>query len=81
MRDQLATNNQCDVTCPLSTSIFARICAQAAIEEMQEGKTESEVTPFWRLLSVKDKVVKKLAIDPDWIELQREIERTSIKQI
>lgn len=75
MRRELARRRKCDATCPVSTAIFIRISAQAAIDEMQQGRSVNEVTPFWRLLSGKDKVARKLTIDGKWIDLQREMEQ------
>ena len=75
MRNQLARKHKCDATCPASTAIFVRIVAEYALEEMAEGKATSEVIPFWRLIDPKDKIARKLPLDPQWIEDQRMIER------
>lgn len=77
MRNQLARRNKCDAMCPVSTAIFVRIVAEYAIEELNKGKTTSEVIPFWRLLESSDKVAKRLAIDPQWIDDQRNIEQST----
>lgn len=74
-RDQLAEMAQCDASCPVSTAIFIRISAQAAIDEIQEGKLVDLVTPFWRLLSSEDKISQKLTIDPLWLDNQRALEQ------
>ena len=76
MRNQLARRNKCDAMCPASTAIFLRIVAEYAIEEMAEGKSPSEVIPFWRVIAPDDKVAKKLPIDPQWIADQRKLEET-----
>ncbi len=75
VRAELAKANECDATCPVSTSIFIRIAAEAAIEDMDAGRESSEVIPFWRVLTATDKPVKKLNIDPEWITHQREAEQ------
>ena len=72
----MARRNKCDATCPVSSSIFIRMVAEAAIEEMNEGKTVNDVAPFWRLLTSEDKITKKLPIDPDWVDRQRELENS-----
>jgi hypothetical protein len=77
LRNEMARNNKCDASCPVSTSIFIRMVAEAAIEEMEEGKPTSEVAPFWRLLTSEDKITKKLPIDPQWVDGQRELELES----
>ena len=75
MRRELAHKKNCDGTCPLSTAIFIRISAQAAIDEMNAGAVISQITPFWRLLTSEDKIAKRLTIDGQWIDTQREIEQ------
>lgn len=74
LRNELARHNKCDAMCPVSTSIFIRMVAEAAIEEMGEGKTVSDVSPFWRVLGSDDKITKKLSIDPLWLDGQRSME-------
>lgn len=74
MREALAKREACHGTCPMSSAIFARMVAEAALEDMAEGKSPSEVAPFWRLISSKDKIAKKLAIDPAWLDEQRAME-------
>jgi hypothetical protein len=75
MRRELARRRKSDATCPVSSAIFIRISAQSAIDDLENGKNTSEVTPFWRLLTSKDKIARKLTIDPDWIDIQRESEQ------
>lgn len=74
LRNELARRNKCDASCPVSTSIFIRMVAEASIEEMNEGKAVNDVAPFWRLLTSEDKITKKLSIDPHWLDEQRELE-------
>jgi hypothetical protein len=75
LRRELARNNQCDATCPVSTAIFLRISAQAAIEQLDKGVASSEVTPFWRVIEPQSTIAKKLTIDSQWIAHQRDIEQ------
>lgn len=74
LRNELARREKCDATCPVSTAIFVRIAAEAAIEEMDAGQPESAVTPFWRLISADDKIATKLPLDSAWITSQRALE-------
>jgi len=74
LRGDLAEQAGCDGTCPLSTSIFVRMVAEAALEDIADGKTPAEVTPFWRVIAGQDKIAKKLALDPDWLDQQRALE-------
>ncbi|MEM7329839.1 MAG: hypothetical protein AAF437_13935 [Pseudomonadota bacterium] len=74
MRDDLATQESCAGTCPMSTSIFVRMVAEAALEDLADGKNVSEVSPFWRMITSKDKMAGKLDLDPVWIDEQRQLE-------
>ena len=76
MRGDLARRRKCDVTCPMSSAIFVRIAAEAALEDLADGKTPAEVIPFWRLIDGTHKIAKKLDVDPAWIDAQRESELT-----
>lgn len=74
MRNDLAAAESCDATCPMSTSIFIRMVAEAALEDIAEGKTVSDVSPFWRVITSQDKMTAKLNVDPAWIDEQRSLE-------
>ena len=74
MRRELARRRKCDATCPVSTAIFIRIAAQAAIDDLDDGKPVKDVIPFWRLIAPEDKVAGKLTINREWIETRRNIE-------
>ncbi|MEO1028369.1 MAG: hypothetical protein AAFX02_04855 [Pseudomonadota bacterium] len=74
MRNQIARQRKCDAMCPVSTAIFVRMVAEAALEELEEGEPVSSVAPFWRLITSQDKVAGKLAVDPVWIDEQRALE-------
>ena len=74
MRDALAERENCAGTCPMSSAIFVRMVAEAALEDLADGKQVSEIAPFWRMITSRDKMVKKLKIDPDWIDQQRAME-------
>jgi hypothetical protein len=74
LRLDLAKTEGCDGTCPMSTSIFVRMVAEAALEDLQDGKTVSEVSPFWRVITSSDKIAKRLSLDAAWIDEQRSLE-------
>ena len=74
MRNELARRNRCDASCPVSTAIFTRMSAEAAIEQLGEGKSPDAVAPFWRILRPDDKIARRLPIDPDWIANRRALE-------
>lgn len=50
MRERLASDCHADLTCPLTAGIFLRIAAEAAEEDLAEGK--KNIAPYWRV--VKD---------------------------
>ena len=74
MREDLARSRDADATCPVSTAIFLRISAQAAIDEMEGGRSRGDVSPFWRVLRASDRITSKLSIDRQWIDTQRILE-------
>lgn len=74
LRTELARRHKCDASCPVSTAIFARIAAEAAIEQLDSGTPLAAITPFWRVIAPGDKIAGKLNVDPAWIKLQRELE-------
>lgn len=74
MRNELARRWKANATCPVSAAIFLRISAQAAVDQMSQGRPAAEVTPFWRILTSADKIAKKLSIDGEWIDHQRALE-------
>jgi hypothetical protein len=74
MRSELAVAHGADISCPISTSIFARIAAEAALEETTLGVPLPEVTPFWRVIEEDGTVAKKLSCGPDFIRNLRAAE-------
>ena len=74
MREDLARSKDADATCPVSTAIFLRISAQAAIDELEGGRPVKDIAPFWRVLRASDKITAKLSIDRQWIDTQRVLE-------
>jgi hypothetical protein len=75
MRRDLARKHQCEATCPVSTAIFIRMSAEAALEEISEGVTVNDVAPFWRVVEPDSKIAKRLSVDSKWIATQREMEQ------
>ena len=48
IRSRLARDNRVDVACPLTTGIFIRIAAEAAEEDLRNGR--KRITPYWRVI-------------------------------
>lgn len=74
MRADLARAWNADSTCPLSTSVFLRIVAEAAIEELDSGVDVEKVAPFWRVLGSGDRLAKKLDFPLEMIDSLRRSE-------
>ena len=74
LRDDLAAQQNCAGTCPMSTSIFIRMVAEAALEDLADGKPVADVSPFWRVITSQNKMAKKLPLEPVWIDEQRAFE-------
>jgi hypothetical protein len=66
-----ASTHGADFSCPISTSIFARIAAEAALDEMEMGKPAQDVTPFWRTIEPDGPVARRLSCGPEFIAVQR----------
>jgi hypothetical protein len=60
MRKELAKHHQADATCPVSTGIFLRIVAEAALEEYKSGMNLSKIAPFWRVIKQGTPLSKKV---------------------
>ena len=71
LRDILAKQFGCDVTCPLTTGIFIRIVSEAAYEEYKTGKSLEVITPFWRSVDPKSNLAKKLDCGVNFIKAQQ----------
>jgi hypothetical protein len=74
MREDLAREWQADASCPMTTSIFVRIVAEAALDELAAGKPEAEITPFWRVVDENGSIAQKLSAGPAFIRKMRERE-------
>lgn len=79
MRAELAQRFQADATCPLTSGIFARIVAEAALDERTAGKPENQITPFWRLVDPKSQLAKKLSCGIEYVEARRSAEQSQEK--
>jgi len=70
MRNELARHYGAEATCPLSTGIFLRIVAEAALEELST-KSISEITPFWRMIDAKSTLAKKMGLSEQYLNTYR----------
>jgi alkylated DNA nucleotide flippase Atl1 len=50
LRAALAKRHKVAVACPVSTAIFANMCARAAEERRISGVAVASLTPWWRVL-------------------------------
>jgi hypothetical protein len=74
MRKDLAAEYNAEKTCPVTTSIFLRIASEVAFEKYQNGISLEEITPFWRVVTPKMPLAKKLTCGVEFIKEQREKE-------
>ena len=74
LRADLAIEYDCDATCPVSTAIFLRVVAEAALEHLEQGAKTADITPFWRVVAPGDKVSARLPIDQKWLGARRQEE-------
>lgn len=57
IRQHLARKHHASIGCPITTGIFARIAAEAAAEQLAEGK--NDITPYWRTLKAGGEINEK----------------------
>ena len=65
IRERLARNFRADLTCPMTTGIFIRIVAEAAEEDLRDGK--EKITPYWRVIKSDGSLNEKF---PGGVEAQ-----------
>ncbi|MEM7385187.1 MAG: MGMT family protein [Verrucomicrobiota bacterium] len=68
LREKLARKHKADMTCPITTGIFAWIAAGAADEAARDGEADEAITPFWRTLKAEGELNPKY---PGGLEEQR----------
>lgn len=71
LRRRLADANDADATCPVTTAMFLRIVAEAALEEHASGTPLEEVTPFWRVVDPGSDLAARLTCGPGFITRRR----------
>jgi hypothetical protein len=74
LRRDIARANRCEAMCPVSTSIFLRILAEAAWDDLHAGRSVQDVTPFWRVIEPGSVLAKKLRATDTWLRNQRQAE-------
>lgn len=62
LRRRLARDAGADVSCPITTGIFIRICSEAAEEDFRNGK--KRVTPYWRVVRDDGNLIEKFPGGP-----------------
>lgn len=74
LRDHLAEVNDADATCPVTTSMFLRIVAEAALDEVADGAAWEEITPFWRAIDPDSPLAGRLSCGPELLRDRRDQE-------
>jgi hypothetical protein len=67
LRHKVADDHGCAGTCHLTTSMFIRIAAEAAREQLDAGASPADVTPFWRVVAPGSPLAKKMLVDDAWL--------------
>ena len=67
MRNELARKAGSNSMCPVTTSIYLKVVAEVALQDLSEGKALDQVVPFWRVVMPDSKVAKKLSCGPDHV--------------
>jgi hypothetical protein len=67
LRHKVADDHGCAGTCHLTTSMFIRIAAEAAREQLDAGASPADVTPFWRVVAPGSPLAKKMLVDDVWL--------------
>jgi hypothetical protein len=79
LRRDIARANRCNAMCPVSTAIFLRMIAEVAWDEIREGRSAPDVTPFWRVIGPATPIAKRLRADEEWLRKQRDLEQVSVE--
>jgi hypothetical protein len=75
LRKDLATAHKAGETCPVTAGIFLRIIAEAAFEQLQQGKKLKDIAPFWRVIDEHSTTAKKLSFGTGFLIEQRRKEK------
>jgi hypothetical protein len=76
MREKFAHDYNADTTCPLTTGIFLRICAETAEEDFAAGN--KTITPYWRVIRDTGEMIDKF---PGGVEHHAELLKKEGHQI
>ena len=77
LRHKVADDHGCAGTCHLTTSMFIRIAAEAAREQLDAGASPADVTPFWRVVAPGSPLAKKMLVDDAWLAERLAEERSN----
>ena len=76
MRNELARHHRADATCPVTTAIYLRVVCELSLQEIAEGRAESDIVPFWRIVEPDSKIARRLDVDSAWLEMKRASEQS-----
>ncbi len=74
LRNELARRYKAQATCPVTTAIYLRVVAEAALTDLAEGAEAAGVTPFWRVIDPGSPIARRLTCGDDFIHHQRALE-------
>ncbi len=67
--------NGATATCPVTTAIYLKVVAEAALQDLAQGLPVESVTPFWQVIDPGGKIANRLTCDSEFIRHARELER------
>ncbi|WBQ12231.1 hypothetical protein L2D00_10290 [Hyphomonadaceae bacterium BL14] len=74
LRNELARRYKAQATCPVTTAIYLRVVAEAALTDLAEGAETAAITPFWRVIDPGSAIARRLTCGDDFIRHQRALE-------
>lgn len=72
MRDHIASRYAADGCCPVTSSIFLRIVAERALQQLENG--QADAAPFWRTIEPESPLAGKLSCGREWVAARRAAE-------
>lgn len=76
IRRSLSRKYKSDHACPVTTGIALRVVAERAYLQVISGVSDSEVTPFWRVVAPSSDLAQKLSCGKNFIAKKRREERS-----
>jgi hypothetical protein len=80
MRSDLAKRAMADAMCPVTTAIYLRVVAEAALADLADGKRTDEVAPFWRVIAPDSKIAAKLSCGSEGVQHWAQLDASELNE-